>query len=187
MIKNNRQLTNSQRKLDGLIASMDELEDLGDKGAYADLIRVVRAEIDEYEAIQAGQIRAFTVSSLDDVGSRAIQARLANKMTQKELASELGVSEQMVQKDESREYEGAGIAKLAEVLDVLGYELVGSIRSKQPRVIAAQYDGESGSNIRAALSATPGTAPTSVSIFIMGSPGKDFIIRSGVTSEDLVK
>jgi transcriptional regulator with XRE-family HTH domain len=56
-----------------------------------------------------------------------VKARIARGWTQKQLAAALGVSEQMVQKDEAGNYKRAGVARLAEVGDVLGYRLTGRL------------------------------------------------------------
>ncbi len=142
MIKNDKQLANSLRKLEGLTRTMEGLDSVEDRKAYETLIDELRADAAMYRQVRSGSIHAFNVSSLDEVGNAAISARIARGMTQRDLATELGVSEQMIQKDESREYENAGVAKVADVLDVLGYELVGCVRPKQPRVLPSRFVGD---------------------------------------------
>jgi transcriptional regulator with XRE-family HTH domain len=132
MIKNERQLVIANRKLRELEAAAGQV-DPDDAIAYHDLAEDLRHEIAQYINARDGRANLFSIGSVDGLGRAAIQARIARGWSQKQLAEELGVSEQMVQKDESREYENVGLAKLAEILDVLGYELAGSVRPKHLR------------------------------------------------------
>jgi transcriptional regulator with XRE-family HTH domain len=147
MIRNDNQLATARRKIEGLEATRDAMTETVGKMAYDKLISVARREVEEYVAIRAGAVRSFNVNSLDEIGEAATKARLASGMTQKQVADELSVTEQMVQKDESRGYESAGVAKLAEVLDILGYELVGCVRPKQNRFVPPSLSGTSASNL----------------------------------------
>jgi transcriptional regulator with XRE-family HTH domain len=130
MLKNEQQLAGARKKLRALEAALERESDPDGRRSLGHLIGDVRKEISEYEAVRDGAVRTFAIRSLDDLGPALIKVRLASGKTQRELAAELEVSEQQVSKDESREYETAGVAKLADVLDVLDYELVGEIRPK---------------------------------------------------------
>jgi transcriptional regulator with XRE-family HTH domain len=127
MIRNDRQLRAAQRGLDGILAGVAELEG-SDREIQRELANEVMREIEEYTLIKAGLVDSFSIESLDDVGAALIKARIAAGMSQRELASELGVSEQMVQKDESRSYERAAMWRLAEVADALNLEFSGVLK-----------------------------------------------------------
>jgi hypothetical protein len=127
MIRNDRQLSIARKKQDGLLGAASTAEP-ADAAIYQDLANEVQQEIDEYIEIRDGQVNSFAVDSIDDVAAAVIKARIARQWTQKQLADALGVSEQMVQKDEARMYERAGVSRLAEIVDILGYQLVGELR-----------------------------------------------------------
>jgi ribosome-binding protein aMBF1 (putative translation factor) len=131
MIRNEHQSKVAKKKLLELTNARDSTDDATARRTYTELIQLVSLEISEYEAIRARVVRNFAVESVDDLGGCVIKARISSGMSQRELSDELGVSEQMVQKDEARSYENAGLAKIAEVLDVLGFELVGCVRPRQ--------------------------------------------------------
>lgn len=135
VLKNDQQLAGAQNKLSALEAARAEEADADGRASYDYLISEVRRGISEYVTAKSGSARVFNICSVDDLGAAAIKARLAAGLTQRQLADELGVREQQVSKDETREYESARISKLADVLDALGYELVGAIRPKVPTVL----------------------------------------------------
>ncbi len=127
MISNDRQLAIAQRKIEELRAAASEL-DPEDAEIYEELLSDLSRDADKYISVRDGQVNVFHIESIDELASAVIAARVARGWTQAELANELEVSEQMVQKDEAREYEHVGIAKLANVMDTLGYEFVGTLR-----------------------------------------------------------
>lgn len=91
------------------------------------MVTELAQELTEFEAIQNGQINEFEIDGFDDLGDALIKARLARGWSHRQLAEVLGVSEQMIQKDESRSYERAGLARMAEIADGLGYHLMGCL------------------------------------------------------------
>jgi transcriptional regulator with XRE-family HTH domain len=127
MIRNDRQLSIAKEKQEALLSAASAA-DPSDAAVYRDLANEVQQEIDEYIGIRDGYVNLFAIESIDDLAAAVTKARIARRWTQKQLADSLGVSEQMVQKDESRGYEKAGVGRLAEVVDVLGYQLVGELR-----------------------------------------------------------
>ncbi|MEQ8956778.1 MAG: helix-turn-helix transcriptional regulator [Coleofasciculus sp. C2-GNP5-27] len=52
-----------------------------------------------------------------------IQARIAAKISQKELAQRLGIEENLLQRYEDREYESATLTQLLEISGVLGISI----------------------------------------------------------------
>jgi len=127
MISNERQLAVAQQKLQAL-KSTEAQVGRDDAEAYAALIKEVQREIDDYLAVRDGHVNLFPVTSVDDLSRSVIRARVARRWSQKDLAEALDVREQQVQKDEGRQYENVGLAKLADTVDVLGYQLVGTLR-----------------------------------------------------------
>jgi ribosome-binding protein aMBF1 (putative translation factor) len=136
MIKSHKQLKIAQKRLGQLLASAESSNEL-DRTTWLALAHDVQAEIREYEDLRAGHVRLFNVSSVEDLADALVKARLAPGITQKELADRLRVSEQMVQRDEAGGYEHATLARLGDVIDALGYELVGALRLQQTGTMSA--------------------------------------------------
>jgi ribosome-binding protein aMBF1 (putative translation factor) len=126
MIKNSRQAATARKRRDELLHAA-ERADPGKESAYLELVTELARELSEYEAIRNGQINEFEIDGFDNLGDALIKARLARGWSHRQLAQVLGVSEQMIQKDESRSYERAGLARMAEIADGLGYHLMGSL------------------------------------------------------------
>lgn len=127
MIRNTRQASVARKKYhDLMIAARKSRAE--NSSSFLALAEDIANELREYEAIRAGKVNIFTVLGIDQIGDSLVKARLAKGWTQQQLAESLGVSEQMVQKDEARSYEHAGLTRLAEIADTLGYELEGSFR-----------------------------------------------------------
>lgn len=80
------------------------------------------ADIEEYEALQRGDVSSFVAESLSEVPRNLIKARIALGLTQKELAERIGVKEQQVQRWESMDYENASLDTLKQVIRALGVE-----------------------------------------------------------------
>ena len=93
------------------------------------LLADVDAEIAEYElAAQGGRI-ALEVDQVDALPAALARARVAARLSQRELAIRLGVSEQQVQKDEAGAYARASLARLARVAGALGLRLTLTLRA----------------------------------------------------------
>ncbi len=127
MIQNSRQASVSRRTREELLRAAKEA-DPERRSSYLELAEQIARELAEYEAIESGQINLFDVASIDELGESLVKARLARGWNHRKLAEALGVSEQMVQKGEARLYENSGLARIAEIADVLGYALSGSFR-----------------------------------------------------------
>lgn len=155
MIKTDRQLAIAKRKRDELLEACGHLE-AEDAEVYRELARDLQKNIEAYVSVRDGQVNLFGVASVDDLAKAAVAARIARGWTQRDLAEVLGTSEQNVQKDEARNYEHVGLAKLAEIIEALGYNLVGTLRPVHlPR---SQWSGPTGMRVGPAIS---NNAPTS--------------------------
>jgi transcriptional regulator with XRE-family HTH domain len=80
------------------------------------------AEVEEYEALQRGEVTRFVAESIGEVPRILIKARIALGLTQRELAARLEAKEQQVQRWEATEYENASIDTLKQVIEALGVE-----------------------------------------------------------------
>ncbi len=77
-------------------------------------------ELREYEALRAGELSVITLSSFEEFPRALVQARIAARMSQKDLAEKLGLKEQQVQRYEATDYVSASIARVREVVEALG-------------------------------------------------------------------
>jgi transcriptional regulator with XRE-family HTH domain len=126
MIRTEKQLRTTRRKYQEAIDAAGQVEE-SDATGYLAFAEKLKQEIDEYLAIREGRIKFFSIDEVDNLANGLIKARIARRLTQAALAERLGVSEQMVQRDEQGAYERASLSRLAEVADVLGYRLVGEL------------------------------------------------------------
>lgn len=79
----------------------------------------LRAEIAEYELLRSGAVSTFEASSLAELPTLLVKARIARDWTQRDLADALGVAEQQMQRYEATGYRAASLARLCDVADAL--------------------------------------------------------------------
>jgi ribosome-binding protein aMBF1 (putative translation factor) len=94
--------------------------------ALASQLHDLQAELEEYEDLTTNSSQrpmALTLSSLRELPTALIKARIANKLSQKALAEQLGLKEQQIQRYESTDYATASLARLVEISEVLGLKL----------------------------------------------------------------
>ena len=81
----------------------------------------LQEEVEAYERLKRGEF-----AELDDlraVGHLLITSRIAQGISQRELARRLGVHESQVSRDERNEYFGITLERAAKILDVLNVRL----------------------------------------------------------------
>ena len=76
-------------------------------------------QIAEYEILKSGAVDIFRASSLKELPSILIKARIAKNLSQKELAELIGIKEQQIQRYEAEQYATANLTRLAQVAKVL--------------------------------------------------------------------
>ncbi|HEY9634623.1 MAG TPA: helix-turn-helix transcriptional regulator [Coleofasciculaceae cyanobacterium] len=80
----------------------------------------------EYEALinpDESEPIVFEINTLSQLPHILIQARIAAKISQKELAERLGIEEGLLQRYEDREYESATLTQLLEISEILGISI----------------------------------------------------------------
>jgi DNA-binding XRE family transcriptional regulator len=121
------------RKFEQSVAGIDNDESLKAdplrqqlyRDAYSSQVDEFKAEIAEYERLtncdnnQPIKIQVENFNKLPDV---LIKARIAAKMTQKELADILGISEQRIKECEDKDYQCASFLEVLDVSEALGVE-----------------------------------------------------------------
>lgn len=136
MITNERQLSTSKVQAERFRSALAAMEqgslDATDlhpmiKRAQIDAVRgqlaELEAEIADYEALRSGTTTVFELGSLAELPRGLIRARIAARLTQRELAERLGLKEQQIQRYEATRFEGASFGRLVEVADAIGVEV----------------------------------------------------------------
>jgi len=80
-------------------------------------------EVEAYEALRDGRTLQVSAADVTDLPSVLVKARIANNMSQKELAELLGVHEQQIQRYEATGYRSVSFDRLLEVARVLGVQV----------------------------------------------------------------
>jgi len=80
----------------------------------------LRAELDEYDRLRSGETSSIEASSLAELSTLLIKARIARGWTQRQLADTLGVAEQQIQRYETTEYRSASLARICDIAAALG-------------------------------------------------------------------
>jgi HTH-type transcriptional regulator/antitoxin HipB len=125
MIKNNKQASIAKETLKELEHNLSEFKlkeaemshaefELGNN-SFQELIRDLKNEIGEYEALVQGNFHCFQPKKLSDINKILISARIAKKMSQRELAGIIGIQEQQIQRYEATDYESATWTRIQEV------------------------------------------------------------------------
>lgn len=88
-----------------------------------------RAQLEEeiawYEAVCRGNLP--TIRQLTDVGRLLIALRIFKRLSQRDLAERLGVSESVVSRDERNEYHGITVERVQKILNALEASIVVSV------------------------------------------------------------
>lgn len=85
-------------------------------------------EVESYERVQRGSFEPLT--NLSGVGHLLVSARIYRRLSQRELASRLGVHESQVSRDERNEYHSITLERAARVLEALDMDLVSEPRPR---------------------------------------------------------
>ena len=146
MIKNERQyrITRTQaerfaRTLEGLRSRPEGADGVHPMIAQAQVDAVgsqladMEAELREYEAVKEGRFEVEALRVVADLPGLLIKARIAQGLTQRELANRLGLKEQQIQRYEATDYATAKWSRIREVADALSMELRGTVEPAEAR------------------------------------------------------
>ena len=87
----------------------------------------LREELERYDDLRSGRVAQRTLRSLRELPIALIEARIAARLTQRELAKRLGVPEQQVQRWEANSYSGVAIDRLQEIADALQLQMLETV------------------------------------------------------------
>ena len=128
MIKNSKQLEVTKARLDefrkAILALNNELEQNPIlKKAQIDALRSsieeFEREIKTYESLREGQLCAVMGGQFHEIARILIQIRIAKGWKQTDLAREIGIEPQQIQRYEATDYEGASLTRLYDIVDAL--------------------------------------------------------------------
>ncbi len=139
MIANERQykITKSQaRKFRAALARLDAggsaAADIdariarAQRESYVEQLRELELDISRFEALRAGGAAMAAIVDLSAIGGGLIEARIANGMSQRDLAARLGMKEQQIQRYERERYRSASLRRLSEIAGALSVTLRGT-------------------------------------------------------------
>lgn len=143
MITNDKQYKSAKAQIELFQQSMNNLSLPSNdfKDVHPQLIELNRTaietqlkelinEVDEYEELKAGNVIITEIKSLDELPIALIKARIANNLTQAELADNLGLKMQQIQKYEAERYNSASLKTLIRIASNLNISISGDIQIK---------------------------------------------------------
>lgn len=138
MIRTEKEYRHSEEQLARLRADLEELSRISVdeqsvvSSSAVDALRMqiedIEREMEEYKDIKSGRLLAFEADELDSLGDVLVKARIARGVTQAELARELEMTQQQIQRYERDGYQKISLWRLAEIADALGLEF--SVRAR---------------------------------------------------------
>ena len=119
MIKSEQQ---KNRTLKILAESNKKLENLDEflKGSMLSFVGTLEAEIEEYEALKRGEFILPKNISFVELLKNIAKVRISKGLSQQDFAKMLGVTKQQINRYEEHDYQNVSMAKISEILDVLG-------------------------------------------------------------------
>jgi HTH-type transcriptional regulator/antitoxin HigA len=128
MIKNEKQYQITKQKISEFIAAIHKVENDSvmnpllkqlQTNAFKYQLTQLELELNEYENLKNGHISCINVNSFMDIPEVLIKARIAKGWSHADLAKELDMKEQQVQRYEAVNYSTASISRLSQIIDVL--------------------------------------------------------------------
>ena len=132
MIKNERQYRITRTQANRFALTLQTLrEKRGDDDAIHPLISKAQEEavvsqltdleneMREYESLRSGDFQFDDLTSVAQIPSVLIKARIARGLSQKNLADRIGVKEQQIQRYEATDYDSASLSRIREVATAL--------------------------------------------------------------------
>ena len=92
----------------------------------------LRDQLARYDDLRSGRVAQRTLHSLRELPIALIEARIAARLTQRQLAKRLGLAEQQVQRWEANEYAGVALDRLQTIADALGVQVLETITYAVP-------------------------------------------------------
>ncbi|HUP71397.1 MAG TPA: helix-turn-helix transcriptional regulator [Acidimicrobiales bacterium] len=100
--------------------------------AVASQAEDLRTELEEYDRLRSGAVSTFEASSLEELSTLLIKARIARGWSQHQLADVLGVAEQQVQRYEATGYRSASLARICDISAALNVTITERLSLRGP-------------------------------------------------------
>lgn len=113
-----KRLREQESKLKAMDLSKEEVKRVMDP--MRSFHQQLKEEVASYERLRRGEFDEL--HNFHGLGRLLVAVRIAQGVTQRELASRLGVHETQVSRDERNEYHAVTVERAARVLDALGVE-----------------------------------------------------------------
>lgn len=130
MIKNERQYRITKAQADGLSRTLESLGRRTEgvhpliakaqEDALKSQIEELQAELHDYESLLSGGFEPDDLQAVAHLPTMLIRARIAQGLSQKDLAERLGLKEQQIQRYEATDYASASLTRIREVAGALG-------------------------------------------------------------------
>lgn len=83
------------------------------------MITDLKAQLSEYDDLRAGKFNYEPLRNITAIPQNLIRARIAQGLTQKQLAQRLGLKEQQIQQYEATDYASASLSRILDMAAVL--------------------------------------------------------------------
>lgn len=132
MIKNERQHRTTKTQVDKFAHALAEAETrkTGDPllrklevDALRSQLENLERQVSEYESLRSGRCGVLKADSFEELSAALVKARIAARLSQKELSDRLNLKEQQIQRYEATNYRSASLARLQQVAKALGVEV----------------------------------------------------------------
>lgn len=136
MIKNKKQYTALRKQLTELRANIADTaavvsadkQDIQSRlqlDAFKRGLTKLQRDLEEYEKLTSGSLAWLEFDSLkDDMNKAILSFRIASGISQKELAKEMFIQEQQIQRYEQTDYLSASFERILQLLEALGVRMV---------------------------------------------------------------
>ena len=132
MIKNERQYRITKTQANGFVLTLQSLrENRGhEEGVHPLIVKAheeavssqladLESEMREYESLKSGDFQFDELTAVTQIPAVLIKARIAQGLSQKNLADRIGVKEQQIQRYEATDYASASLSRIREVASAL--------------------------------------------------------------------
>jgi len=119
MIKNGKQYASALRNLDNFITKIKHIEAGPEKSALISLKESIEDDIQKYIEVRDGRKKTFNIKALREIPDIIINSRISKKLSQKDLADILEITQQQINRWENTDYEKASFWHLLDVCEAL--------------------------------------------------------------------
>ena len=92
------------------------------KEAVRSQLSDLEADLREYESLKSGIFKLDQLKTVKEIPTILIKARIAQGLSQKDLAERLGLKEQQIQRYEATDYASAKLTRIREIVEALDIE-----------------------------------------------------------------